>query len=217
MWPALQKSMSSLQTPAHRLRNQSAEPQWLPEEQPRAYSHNTKFKQRLQHLFPQQNVSASNCRNYHSELLPEMPGKRRNEISPGVCVRSVTAKQHKVFPCSASLSLLWNILRAPDLGTEELPVHRMLSSVWWEHLALVLLILECEKSPPGFGSHSYWMKVFDTYSWQKEEETFINADGLLVQIWKKRKTVMSCRDLLSLFGTDFAGSWGRRKKKKGGE
>lgn len=61
---------------------------------------------------------------------------------------SVTAKQHKGFLCSASPSLLWNTLRAADLGTEELSVHRMPSPAWWEHSAFVFLILEGEKDPP---------------------------------------------------------------------
>lgn len=185
MWPALQKSMSSLETSAHQLRNQSAKPQRLPEEQPRAYSHNTKFKQRLQQLFAQQNVSASNCSYSQSELLPQMPGKRRNGISPGVCEVS-QLNSTRFFPALYP-SLLWNILRAPDLGTEELSVHRVPSPVWWEHLAFVFLISECEKNPSVFSGHSCWMKVFDTYPWLKKERFFMNADGLLVQIWMKRK------------------------------
>lgn len=63
----------------------------------------------------------------------------------------------------------------------------MPSPVWWEHLAFVFLISECEKNPPGFSGHSCWMKVFDTYPWLKKERFFMNADGLLVQIWMKRK------------------------------
>lgn len=166
LWPALQKSMSSLQTPAHQLRNQSAKSQWLPEEQPRAFSHNTKFKQRLQHLSPQQNVSASNCGSYHSGLLPQMPGRRRNGISL-VCVKypSWTAQD---FPCSVSLSFV----KCPQ---SPWPGHRRAFSAQNAFTCLLrtfstcFLILECEKNPPGSGGHSEGRSLIATHDWRKRE------------------------------------------------
>lgn len=163
MWPALQRSMSSLQMPTHQLRNQSAKPQQLPEEQARACSPNTKFKQRLQHLFPQQSVSASDCRNSHSDLLSQMLGKRNEMSLYGVWI--VISKLHEFFSLLC-IPLFWNILRAPDLGAEELNAlsaqNAFISLVKTFNTRLPYM-LEYDKIHQCAQAAQLLMKPFDTY------------------------------------------------------